>query len=61
MFKRGDRVTVASDNYAEPGQSFTGTTGEVTGTDHRNKIVVIRPDGETRSLGFGAEELKHTS
>jgi hypothetical protein len=60
-FRRGDTVQVTSDNYAEPGQSLTGTTGTVTGTQTGNggQIVAVRPDGQTRNLGFGAEELDH--
>ena len=57
-FRRGDRVEVTNDKYPEPGQSFTGTTGAVTGTGDNN-MVAIRPDGQDRTLGFGAEELKH--
>ena len=54
-FKRGDRVEVTNDRYPEPDKNFNGTTGTVTGT--QGDMVAIRVDGETRTLGFGAEEL----
>lgn len=56
-FTKGDRVEVTNDRYAEPDTNFTGTTGTVTST--QGDMVAIRPDGETRTLGFGAEELGH--
>jgi hypothetical protein len=55
-FTKGDSVRVASDNYAEPGQSLTGTTGTVAGTGPGEAIAVHTDDG--RSLGFYAEELE---
>lgn len=60
-FKRGEPVEVVNDRYHEAGQTLNGTTGTVTGTQAGNggQIVAVRPDGETRSLGFGAEELDH--
>lgn len=62
MFNRGDRVEVHNDRYAEPGQSLTGRTGEVTSTGNgiKGDIVTVRLDGETRSLGFGEEEVTRT-
>ena len=59
--RRGDRVEVTRNDYAEPGErTFIGEEGNVTGTMPGNgaPIVAVRLDGETRSLGFGAEELK---
>lgn len=62
MFNRGDRVTVTSDNYAEtPAVAYTGRTGEVAGmTGANNDIVAVRLDGDTRSTGFGIEEVTRT-
>jgi hypothetical protein len=57
-FRKNDRVEVTNDRYPGPGQSFNGTTGTVTGTGPNN-MVAIRPDGQTCTLGFGAEELEH--
>jgi hypothetical protein len=60
-FRKGDRVEVTRNDYAEPGErTFVGETGSVTGTMPGNggPIAAVHLDGETSSLGFGAEELK---
>ena len=56
-FRKGQPVEVANDRYTEPGQSLNGTTGTVAGTGPNQMVTVHTDDG--RSLGFGAEELKH--
>lgn len=60
-FRNGDRATVVRNDYAEPGaRTFVGETGTVTSSQpgHGGPIVAVRLDGESRSLGFAAEELK---
>lgn len=61
-FRTGDRVEVIRNDYAEPGQrTFVGETGTVAGTAPGNggQTVAVRLNGENRSLGFAAEELRH--
>lgn len=58
MFKRGDHVTVVNDDYAEPGRSLAGATGQIT--DAGDRIVRVRLDDGTGTTGFGVEEVQHT-
>lgn len=56
-FKRGDDIIVAHDKHPEPNKSLTGATGKVTDTQGNDVGVVL--NGETRTTGFSADELKH--